>query len=166
MVCRFSRVREKEIWQGCFLFCSDWGCFVFPVACCITSFSHGLVRLFFDWRVLPRGLWCVVWCFTRSASVLWMRVFSAASVSEEWLFWWVFECFWGVFVLFCLVLRGFLEFIADWILEKCMADKSGRFYVFCLRKRDSLGGFVRGCWGFYRATREGFSVVLENEILS
>ena len=47
-----------------------------------------------------------------------------------------------------------------------MADKSGRFYVFCFGKRDSLGGFVRGCLGFYRATREGFSVVLENEILS
>ena len=166
MVCRFSRVREKEIWQGCFLFCSDWGCFVFPVACCITSFSRGLVRQSFDCRILPPWFSAGSGSCFRSAELLWMRVFSAASVSEEWLFWWVFECFCGVFVLFCLVLWGFLEFIADWILEKCMADKSGRFYVFCLRKRDSLGGFVRGCWGFYRATREGFSVVLENEILS
>ena len=47
-----------------------------------------------------------------------------------------------------------------------MADKSGRFYVFCPGKRDSLGGFVRGCLGFYRVTREGFLVVLRNEILS
>ena len=47
-----------------------------------------------------------------------------------------------------------------------MADKSRQFYVFCPEKRDSLGGFVRGCLGFYRATREGFLVVLRNEILS
>ena len=47
-----------------------------------------------------------------------------------------------------------------------MADKSRQFYVFCPEKRDSLGGFVRGLFGFWEHTREGFSVVLENEILS
>ena len=57
-------------------------------------------------------------------------------------------------------------FIRNGFLEKCMADKSGRFYVFCPGKRDSLGGFVRGLLGFYRATREGFLVLLGNEILS
>ena len=144
---------------------------VFSVSCFLLLVASPLFRV--GWCGNPLiagfcrgGLWCVVWCFAWSASVLRMRVFSAASVSEEWLFWWVFECFCGIFVLFCLVLWGFLEFIADWILEKCMADKSGRFYVFCRGKRDSLGGFLRGCLGFYRATREGLSVVLRNEILS
>ena len=47
-----------------------------------------------------------------------------------------------------------------------MADEGFGIYVFSLGKRDSLWGFVRGCLGFYRATREGFLVVLENEILS
>ena len=60
MVCRFSWVREKEIWQGYFLFCSDWVCFVFPVACCITSISRGLVRLFFVLGCLPQ--WFVMRC--------------------------------------------------------------------------------------------------------
>ena len=32
-------------------------------------------------------------------------------------------------------------------------------------KEIHFGGFVRGCLGFYRVTREGFSVVLRNEIL-
>ena len=59
-----------------------------------------------------------------------------------------------------------MMFIRNGFLEKCMADKSGRFYVFCFGKRDSLGGFVRGLFGFWEHTREGFSVVLENEILS
>ena len=64
MACRCSRVREKEIWQGCFLFCSDWVCFVFPVACCITSFSRVLLRLFFVLGCLPRGfvMRCLVLC--------------------------------------------------------------------------------------------------------
>ena len=57
-------------------------------------------------------------------------------------------------------------FIRNGFLEKCMADKRFRIYVFSWGKRDSLYGFVRGLLGFYRATREGFSVVLENEILS
>ena len=148
MVCRFSRVREKEIWQGCFLFCSDWGvlCFLllvasplFRVGWCGNPLIAGFCR---------GGLWCVVWCYVRERIDASDAVFCAASVSEEWLFWWVFECFCGVFVLFCLVLRGFLEFIADWILEKCMAYKSRQFYVFCRGKRDSLWGFVRGLLGF------------------
>ena len=148
MVCRFSRVREKEIWQGCFLFCSDWGVLCFLLLVASPLFRVGWCGCFSFWVVCRGVCDAVLWCFARSASVLRMRVFSAASVSEEWLFWWVFECFCGVFVLFCLVLRGFLEFIADWILEKCMADKSGRFYVFCFGKRDSLWGFMRGCLGF------------------
>ena len=37
---------------------------------------------------------------------------------------------------------------------------------FASGKEIHFGGFVRGCLGFYRATREGFLVVLENEILS
>ena len=59
-----------------------------------------------------------------------------------------------------------MEDIGNGFLEKCMADEGFGIYVFCRGKRDSLGGFVRGCWGFYRATREGFSVVLKNGILS
>ena len=47
-----------------------------------------------------------------------------------------------------------------------MADEGFGFYVFFFGKRDSLWGFVRGCLGFYRVTREGFSVVLKNAILS
>ena len=71
MVCRFSRVREKEIWQGCFLFCSDWGCFVFPVACCITSFSRVLLRLFFVLGCLPRWfvMRCLVFCQERISAL-------------------------------------------------------------------------------------------------
>ena len=37
---------------------------------------------------------------------------------------------------------------------------------FASGKEIHFGGFVRGLLGFYRATREGFLVVLENEILS
>ena len=37
---------------------------------------------------------------------------------------------------------------------------------FASGKEIHFGGFVRGLLGFYRVTREGFSVVLENEILS
>ena len=37
---------------------------------------------------------------------------------------------------------------------------------FARGKEIHFGGFVRGCLGFYRVTREGFSVVLRNEILS
>ena len=47
-----------------------------------------------------------------------------------------------------------------------MADKGFGIYVFSWGKRDSLCGFMRGLLGFYRATREGFLVVLRNEILS
>ena len=57
-------------------------------------------------------------------------------------------------------------FIRDGFLEKCMADKGFGIYVFSWGKRDSLSGFMRGLLGFYRATREGFLVVLRNEILS
>ena len=37
---------------------------------------------------------------------------------------------------------------------------------FASGKEIHFGGFVRGCLGFYRVTREGFLVVLKNEILS
>ena len=47
-----------------------------------------------------------------------------------------------------------------------MADEGFGIYVFSWGKRDSLWGFMRGLFGFYRVTREGFLVVLENEILS
>ena len=47
-----------------------------------------------------------------------------------------------------------------------MADEGFGIYVICFGKRDSFGVFVRGLLGFYRVTREGFSVVLKNEILS
>ena len=47
-----------------------------------------------------------------------------------------------------------------------MADEGFGIYVFSWGKRDSLWGFMRGLLGFYRVTREGFLVVLENEILS
>ena len=47
-----------------------------------------------------------------------------------------------------------------------MADEGFGIYVFCRGKRDSLGGFVRGCWGFWEHTRKGFLVLLGNEILS
>ena len=47
-----------------------------------------------------------------------------------------------------------------------MADEGFGIYVFSLGKRDSLCGFMRGLLGFYGATREGFLVVLRNEILS
>ena len=57
-------------------------------------------------------------------------------------------------------------FIRHGFLEKCMADEGFGIYVFSWGKRDSLGGFLRGCLGFYRVTRKGFSVVLKNEILS
>ena len=57
-------------------------------------------------------------------------------------------------------------FIRNGFLEKCMADEGFGIYVFCFGKRDSFGVFVRGLLGFYRVTREGFSVVLKNEILS
>ena len=56
--------------------------------------------------------------------------------------------------------------IGNGFLEKCMADKGFGIYVFSWGKRDSLWSFVRGLLGFYGATREGFSVVLRNEILS
>jgi len=59
-----------------------------------------------------------------------------------------------------------VENIGNGFLEKCMADKGFGIYVFCFGKRDSLGGFMRGLLGFYRATREGFPVVLKNDILS
>ena len=57
-------------------------------------------------------------------------------------------------------------FIRDGFLEKCMADEGFGFYVFFFGKRDSLYGFVRGLLGFYWVTREGFLVLLGNEILS
>ena len=57
-------------------------------------------------------------------------------------------------------------FIRDGFLEKCMADEGFGIYVFSWGKRDSLCGFMRGLFGFYRATREGFLVLLGNEILS
>ena len=44
--------------------------------------------------------------------------------------------------------------------------KGLEFMCFASGKEIHFGGFVRGCLGFYRATREGFSVVLENAILS
>ena len=47
-----------------------------------------------------------------------------------------------------------------------MADEGFGIYVFSLGKEIHFGGFVRGCLGFYRVTREGFLVVLENAILS
>ena len=37
---------------------------------------------------------------------------------------------------------------------------------FASGKEIHFGGFVRGLFGFWEHTREGFSVVLENEILS
>ena len=40
------------------------------------------------------------------------------------------------------------------------------FMCFAEGKEIHFGGFVRGCLGFYRVTREGFLVVLRNEILS
>ena len=40
------------------------------------------------------------------------------------------------------------------------------FMCFASGKEIHFGGFVRGCLGFYRVTREGFSVVVKNEILS
>ena len=57
-------------------------------------------------------------------------------------------------------------FIRNGFIEKCMADKRFGIYVFSWGKRDSLYGFMRGLLGFYRATREGFLVLLGNEILS
>ena len=57
-------------------------------------------------------------------------------------------------------------FIRNGFLEKCMADEGFGFYVFFFGKRDSLWVFMRGLLGILRQTREGFSVVLENEILS
>ena len=57
-------------------------------------------------------------------------------------------------------------FIRNGFLEKCMVDKGFGIYVFSWGKRDSLYGFMRGLLGFYRATREGFLVLLGNEILS
>ena len=57
-------------------------------------------------------------------------------------------------------------FIRNGFLEKCMADEGFGFYVFFFGKRDSLWGFMRGLFGFYRVTREGFLVLLGNEILS
>ena len=44
--------------------------------------------------------------------------------------------------------------------------KGLEFMCFASGKEIHFGGFVRGCLGFYRVTREGFSVVLENAILS
>ena len=44
--------------------------------------------------------------------------------------------------------------------------KGLEFMCFASGKEIHFGGFVRGCLGFYRATREGFLVVLENAILS
>ena len=70
---------------------------------------------------------------------------------------------------FCVVLFGFTRVFGIYCglnFRKVYGDKSGRFYVFCPGKRASLGGFVRGLFGFWEHTREGFSVVLENEILS
>ena len=40
------------------------------------------------------------------------------------------------------------------------------FMCFASGKEIHFGGFVRGCLGFYRVTREGFLVVLRNAILS
>ena len=57
-------------------------------------------------------------------------------------------------------------FIRNGFLENCMADEGFGIYVFSWGKRDSLWGFMRGLFGFWEHTREGFSVVLENEILS
>ena len=106
-------MREKEIWLGCFLFLVLGGvfCLVFSVVSprfCVVWCGNPLIAGFCRLGFLRVPEW-----YCRGAELLWMRVFSAASVSEEWLFWWIFECFCGVFVLFCLVLRGFLEFIAD-----------------------------------------------------
>ena len=56
--------------------------------------------------------------------------------------------------------------IRNGFLEKCMADEGFGIYVFSWGKRDSLSGFMRGLFGFYDHTREGFSGLLENEILS
>ena len=44
--------------------------------------------------------------------------------------------------------------------------KGLEFMCFASGKEIHFGGFVRGCLGFYRVTREGFLVVLRNEILS
>ena len=57
-------------------------------------------------------------------------------------------------------------FIRNGFLEKCMADEGFGIYVFCFGKRDSLWGFMRGLFGFWEHTREIFSVLLGNEILS
>ena len=43
--------------------------------------------------------------------------------------------------------------------------KGLEFMCFARGKEIHFGGFVRGCLGFYRVTREGFLVLLENEIL-
>ena len=149
MVCRFSRVREKEIWQGCFLFCSDWGCFVFPVACCITSFSRGLVRLFFVLGCLPRGLWCVVWCYVReridaSDAGFWCligqrRVVDLVSI---WMFLWCF----------CLKiweLIMFYDIYSQWIFRKVYGGwRVWNLCVFFGEKRFILGVLCAVVWGF------------------
>ena len=44
--------------------------------------------------------------------------------------------------------------------------KGLEFMCFLWGKEIHFGGFVRGCLGFYRVTREGFLVVLRNAILS
>ena len=44
--------------------------------------------------------------------------------------------------------------------------KGLEFMCFASGKEIHFGGFVRGYLGFYRVTREGFLVVLKNEILS
>ena len=114
MVCRFSRVREKEIWQGYFLFCSDWVCFVFPVACCITSFSRGLVRLFFDWRVLPRGF--VLLSFVRQSAeqcfdVCWFSAVTSRRIVVVLVTIWMFLLFLiDFYSIFCSYLQ--------WIFRK------------------------------------------------
>ena len=132
MVCRFSRVREKEIWQGYFLFCSDWVCFVFPVACCITSISRGLVRLFFDWRVLPRWfvMRCLVFCQERIGALdagFCCRIFQRRVV--------VLMSILMFLRCFLLVFSCFLKFICNGFLEKRMSDEGFWIYVFCMENR-------------------------------
>ena len=127
----FSCMREGDLaWVFPFLLCCAG--FRFLVLCFITSDLCCLVRLFFDWRVLPRWFGCAILRLQDWNRYLAAACFASRTAQRKvveligiWMFLWCF----------LLVFSCFLKFICNWFLEKSMPDEGFWIYVFCMENR-------------------------------
>ena len=136
-------MREGDLaWVFPFLFCCAG--FRFLVLCFITSDLCCLVRLFFDWRVLPRWFGCTIlrlqdwnWCFAAACFASRTAQRKVVELIGIWMFLW---CFLLVLLDFCFVFEIYLQWIfrkeyAGWrVWNLCvLAGKKDGFVLFSAR---------------------------------